>query len=87
MLDMGFIPDLERIFKLTPVVKQTLFFSATMPPEITRLTKQFLKDPIRIEASRPGDHRRDHRQHVFRVPVADPAPSGWRCARWSARPT
>ena len=38
MLDMGFIPDLERIFKLTPVKKQTLFVSATMPPEITRLT-------------------------------------------------
>src|SRR6185295_7881883 len=36
MLDMGFIPDLERIFKLTPAKKQTLFFSATMPPEITR---------------------------------------------------
>src|SRR6187399_942799 len=54
MLDMGFIPDLERIFKLTPAKKQTLFFSATMPPEITRLTKQFLRDPIRIEATRPA---------------------------------
>src|ERR1700694_5522649 len=43
ILDMGFIPDIERIFKMTPAVKQTLFFSATMPPEITRLTKQFLK--------------------------------------------
>ncbi|HEY2482564.1 MAG TPA: DEAD/DEAH box helicase, partial [Caulobacteraceae bacterium] len=42
MLDMGFIPDIERIFRLTPPKKQTLFFSATMPPEITRLTKQFL---------------------------------------------
>jgi superfamily II DNA/RNA helicase len=73
MLDMGFIPDLERIFKLTPVVKQTLFFSATMPPEITRLTKQFLKDPIRIEASRPATTAETIAQHVFRVPVADPA--------------
>jgi superfamily II DNA/RNA helicase len=54
MLDMGFIPDIERIFKLTPPKKQTLFFSATMPPEITRLTKQFLNDPVRIEASRPA---------------------------------
>src|SRR4029450_12220444 len=44
MLDMGFIPDIERIFKLTPPKRQTLFFSATMPPEITRLTTQFLKD-------------------------------------------
>ncbi|MDP3658129.1 MAG: DEAD/DEAH box helicase, partial [Brevundimonas sp.] len=40
MLDMGFIPDIERIFAMTPPKKQTLFFSATMPPEITRLTKQ-----------------------------------------------
>src|SRR6185437_1146371 len=59
MLDMGFIPDIERIFKLTPPGRQTLFFSATMPPEITRLTTQFLKDPTRIE--------------VARVPMADPA--------------
>ncbi len=72
MLDMGFIPDLERIFKLTPAVKQTLFFSATMPPEITRLTKQFLKDPVRIEASRPATTAETIAQHVFRVPVADP---------------
>ena len=43
MLDMGFIPDIERIFKMTPPKKQTLFFSATMPPEITRLTTQFLR--------------------------------------------
>src|SRR5579875_1311631 len=54
MLDMGFIPDLERIFKLTPVNKQTLFFSATMPPEITRLTSQFLNDPTRIAVARPA---------------------------------
>jgi superfamily II DNA/RNA helicase len=72
MLDMGFIPDLERIFKLTPAVKQTLFFSATMPPEITRLTKQFLKDPVRIEASRPATTAETIAQHIFRVPVADP---------------
>src|SRR6202040_2749787 len=72
MLDMGFIPDLERIFKLTPAKKQTLFFSATMPPEITRLTKQFLRDPIRIEASKPATTAENIAQHVFRVPVADP---------------
>ena len=73
MLDMGFIPDLERIFKLTPAAKQTLFFSATMPPEITRLTKQFLRDPTRIEASRPATTAENIAQHVFRVPVADQA--------------
>jgi superfamily II DNA/RNA helicase len=71
MLDMGFIPDLERIFKLTPVKKQTLFFSATMPPEITRLTKQFLNDPIRIEASRPATTAETITQYLVRIPTTD----------------
>jgi len=52
MLDMGFIPDIERIFKLTPFTRQTLFFSATMPPEITRLTQEFLHNPVRVEVSK-----------------------------------
>ncbi len=52
MLDMGFIPDIERICKLVPFTRQTLFFSATMPPEITRLTEAFLHNPVRIEVSR-----------------------------------
>src|SRR5579862_7667357 len=72
MLDMGFIPDIERIFKLTPAKKQTLFFSATMPPEITRLTKQFLHDPVRIEASKPATTAETIAQHMFRVPTSDP---------------
>jgi len=73
MLDMGFIPDIERIFKLTPVKKQTLFFSATMPPEITRLTKQFLNDPVRIEATRPATTAETITQHIVRIPRADPS--------------
>jgi superfamily II DNA/RNA helicase len=52
MLDMGFIPDIERICKLVPFTRQTLFFSATMPPEITRLTEAFLHNPVRIEVAR-----------------------------------
>src|SRR5215472_686467 len=72
MLDMGFIPDLERIFKLTPPKKQTLFFSATMPPEITRLTKQFLNDPVRIEASAPATTASTIAQHLVRIPSSDP---------------
>ena len=71
MLDMGFIPDIERIFKLTPAKKQTLFFSATMPPEITRLTKQFLNDPVRIEASPPATTATNITQHIARIPVSD----------------
>lgn len=54
MLDMGFIPDIEKICKLVPFTRQTLFFSATMPPEITRLTEQFLQNPLRIEVARLG---------------------------------
>jgi superfamily II DNA/RNA helicase len=54
MLDMGFIPDIERICKLLPPRRQTLFFSATMPPEIQRLVDSFLKDPVRIEVTRPA---------------------------------
>ena len=73
MLDMGFIPDLERIFKLTPPAKQTLFFSATMPPEITRLTKQFMNDPTRFEASRPATTAVYIAQHIVRIPTADEA--------------
>jgi superfamily II DNA/RNA helicase len=54
MLDMGFIPDIERICKLVPFTRQTLFFSATMPPEITRLTETFLHNPVRIEVAPPA---------------------------------
>ncbi len=52
MLDMGFIPDIERIFKLTPFTRQTLFFSATMAPEIERITKEFLQAPVYVEITR-----------------------------------
>ncbi len=52
MLDMGFIPDIERIFSLTPFTRQTLFFSATMAPEIERVTNTFLSAPVRIEVAR-----------------------------------
>jgi superfamily II DNA/RNA helicase len=72
MLDMGFIPDIERIFKLTPPSRQTLFFSATMPPEITRLTTQFLKDPTRIEATRPAQTADTISQFIAKTPSSDP---------------
>ncbi|MGZ8401600.1 MAG: DEAD/DEAH box helicase [Methyloceanibacter sp.] len=51
MLDMGFIPDIERICKLLPFTRQTLFFSATMPTEIQRLADKFLHSPERIEVA------------------------------------
>ena len=52
MLDMGFIPDIERIFSLVPFTRQTLFFSATMAPEIERITNTFLSNPHRVEVAR-----------------------------------
>ncbi|MEC7764195.1 MAG: DEAD/DEAH box helicase [Pseudomonadota bacterium] len=52
MLDMGFIPDIERIFGLVPFTRQTLFFSATMASEIERITNTFLSNPARIEVAR-----------------------------------
>src|SRR3954453_15771963 len=54
MLDMGFIPDVERIVGFLPKTRQTLFFSATMPPEIRRLADAFLKDPVGISVAPPA---------------------------------
>jgi superfamily II DNA/RNA helicase len=54
MLDMGFIPDVERIVSLLPKIRQTLFFSATMPPEIRRLADAFLMNPKEITVAPPS---------------------------------
>mgnify|MGYP001186299487 CR=1 FL=1 len=54
MLDMGFIPDVEKIVSLLPKIRQTLFFSATMPPEIKRLADAFLMNPKEITVARPA---------------------------------
>lgn len=54
MLDMGFIPDIERITKLLPFTRQTMLFSATMPPEIQRLADAFMSAPQRVEVSKPA---------------------------------
>jgi superfamily II DNA/RNA helicase len=51
---MGFIPDIERVCKLVPFTRQTLFFTATMPPEISRISEAFLHNPARIEVSKPA---------------------------------
>ncbi|MBU2868621.1 DEAD/DEAH box helicase [Pacificibacter marinus] len=64
MLDMGFIPDIERIFGLTPFTRQTLFFSATMAPEIERITNTFLSAPARIEIARQASASEKIEQHV-----------------------
>jgi superfamily II DNA/RNA helicase len=71
MLDMGFIPDVERICKLIPFTRQTLFYSATMPPEIQRLTEQFLHNPVRVEVTRPATAAANITQEMVRVPAND----------------
>src|SRR5262249_3730658 len=54
MLDMGFTPNIERICKLVPFTRQTLFFTATMPPEIRRIVDTFLHNAERVEVARPA---------------------------------
>jgi superfamily II DNA/RNA helicase len=71
MLDMGFIPDVERICKLLPFTRQTLFYSATMPPEIRRLTDQFLHNPAKVEVSRPATTAANITQELVEIPAND----------------
>ena len=72
MLDMGFIPDIEKICKLLPFTRQTLFFSATMPPEITRLADQFLSAPERIEVARPASTASTIEQKIVSLSSTEP---------------
>ena len=69
MLDMGFIPDIERICGLIPFTRQTLFFSATMAPEIKRLTDAFLQNPKTVEVSPPATTA----ENVTQILVPSPA--------------
>ncbi len=71
MLDMGFIPDVEEICKKLPFTRQTLFYSATMPPEIQRLTDQFLHNPVRVEVARPATTATNITQEIVLVPAND----------------
>ncbi len=72
MLDMGFIPDIERILKRLPERRQTLFFSATMPKEIQRLVDTFLKNPERVEVSRPASAAETITQLMVRTKDGQP---------------
>ncbi|MGI2031914.1 DEAD/DEAH box helicase [Rhizobium panacihumi] len=64
MLDMGFIPDIERIAKMIPFTRQTLFFSATMPPEIQKLADRFLQNPERVEVAKPSSTAKTVTQRI-----------------------
>ncbi len=67
MLDMGFIPDVERIVDLLPRIRQTLFFSATLPPEIQRLADKFLINPKEVYVSPPTSTAENVVQHISHV--------------------
>jgi superfamily II DNA/RNA helicase len=67
MLDMGFIPDIERIVGLLPKIRQTLFFSATMPPEIRRLADAFLMNPKEVSVAPPASPAATVAQHLVTV--------------------
>ncbi|MAP93678.1 MAG: RNA helicase [Ponticaulis sp.] len=71
MLDMGFIPDIEKICSMLPPRRQTLLFSATMPPEISRLASQFQTMPKRIEVSRPAQTADTISQYVVELSIND----------------
>jgi len=67
MLDMGFIPDVERIVKLMPRIRQTLMFSATMPPVIRKLADQFLMNPKEISVAPPATAAETVKQYLIIV--------------------
>jgi ATP-dependent RNA helicase RhlE len=71
MLDMGFWPDVQRIFAALPPTRQTLLFSATMPGEVLKLTKDFLRDPAYVQVGRRGGPAKSVTHAVHTLPAAD----------------
>ena len=67
MLDMGFLPSVRRLLKHIPAKRQTLFFSATLPPEILRLAKEMLVNPVRVDLSPPAKTASGVTQTIYRV--------------------
>jgi ATP-dependent RNA helicase RhlE len=67
MLDIGFLPDLQRILSFLPKQRTTLLFSATFSPEIKRLASSYLQDPVTIEVARPNQEASTVEQHFYSV--------------------
>src|SRR3954454_11715198 len=67
MLDIGFLPDLQRILSFLPKQRTTLLFSATFSPEIKRLANSYLQDPVTIEVARPNQEASTVEQHFYSV--------------------
>jgi len=68
MVDMGFAPDLRRILRLLPTERQTLLFSATMPPDLNKVAKEALRDPVRIDLAPPSRPAAGITQAIYPVP-------------------
>mgnify|MGYP001788243416 FL=1 len=71
MLDIGFLPDLQRILSYLPKSRQTLLFSATFSPEIKRLAESYLQDPILVEVARPNATATNVEQRFYSVSTDD----------------
>lgn len=71
MLDMGFLPDLQRILNLLPAARQTLLFSATFSPDIRKLANSYLRQPITIEVARQNATSDNVRQVIYALPESD----------------
>ncbi len=71
MLDIGFLPDLQRILSYLPKTRQTLLFSATFSPEIKRLAESYLQDPILVEVARPNATATNVEQRFYSVSTDD----------------
>jgi ATP-dependent RNA helicase RhlE len=70
MLDMGFLPDIRRMLRHIPAKRQTLFFSATMPPPIAALAREMLHNPVTIDVERPSAPATGITHAVYAVPQA-----------------
>ncbi len=89
MLDLGFLPDVERIIKLLPAQRQTMLFSATMPGAVVAMARRYMTQPTHIRAADPHDEGDLGRQHP-RKPGSSTGRTIWtrpRCSRASCRPT
>jgi superfamily II DNA/RNA helicase len=71
MLDIGFLPDLQRILSYLPKTRQTLLFSATFSPEIKRLAESYLQDPLLVEVARPNATASTVEQRFYSVDADD----------------
>lgn len=69
MLDMGFIPDIEKIISRLPITRQTLLFSATMPPEIQKLTERFQSNPKKVSVTKPATTAETIDHRMLKVPA------------------